>query len=78
MSSQDAVLDAVMGLVERARPVFAGQPPEVVGAALAELLAILLRGHHAETARETQQLRSRLLASHISIVRQLMQLSAPP
>jgi hypothetical protein len=39
-------------LVERIRPILAGQSPEVVGAALADLLAILLAGYHPPEVRQ--------------------------
>ncbi|WP_038384925.1 hypothetical protein [Bradyrhizobium elkanii] len=41
-------------LVEQIRPILAGQTPEVVGATLAQLLAIFIAGH-APLLRETAQ-----------------------
>lgn len=41
-------------LVEQIRPILAGQNPEVVGATLAQLLAIFIAGH-APPLRETAQ-----------------------
>lgn len=34
------------GLVERIRPILAGQDPAAVGAALAQLVSIFIAGHH--------------------------------
>jgi hypothetical protein len=38
--------DAAAELVELIKPAFAGVPPEIAGAALGELLAIFVAGHH--------------------------------
>lgn len=43
--TRDAITEADE-LVEAIRPVFAGRDPEVVGATLGQLLAILIAGHH--------------------------------
>jgi hypothetical protein len=45
--------DAVLALVERVRPLFAGQPPELVGATHA-LWAALLAHHCAAVCRLTE------------------------
>lgn len=39
-------------LIERLRPMLAGQAPEVVGAALAYLTTLWLRGHHPLELRD--------------------------
>lgn len=52
-------------LVEKIRPLLAGNEPEVIGCALAELLAILLAGHHPD-------LRKKLLKLHMQAVRDLV------
>jgi hypothetical protein len=41
-------------LLKRVRAVLAGQPPEIVGAALAEMMATLIAGH-APPLRRTQR-----------------------
>lgn len=43
-------------LVELIKPVFAGQSPEVVGAVLGQLLAILVAGHHPGMRDEAMKL----------------------
>lgn len=52
-------------IVEAIRPMLAGHPPEVQGAALADLLAIFIAGHHPA-------LREEILAMHIDTVRALI------
>lgn len=59
----------VAGMVESARPIFAGRQPHHVGAALADLTAIWLAGHPPEM-RET------LLALHVDYVRKLIPINA--
>ena len=62
----------VAQLVEQARPLFAGRPRHVIGAALADLLAIWLASHYASDPTATQRLRSALLKMHVGKVRQLV------
>ena len=47
----DLYVDLVLGLVERIKPLLAGNDPEIQGAVLAELTAIWLTGH-PQAARE--------------------------
>ena len=47
------------------KPVLAGQPPELQGAVLADLLSLFIAGH-------APQLREEILALHIETVRQLV------
>ncbi len=64
-------------LVEAIRPLLAGRPAEVQGAALADLLALLLAGHIVYGNRaETRALRKRLLAFHMAEVRRLLPVNA--
>jgi hypothetical protein len=42
-------------LVQMIRPLLAGNQPEAVGAALGELVAIFLAGHHPSTRAEARQ-----------------------
>lgn len=44
--------EASEALVELIKPMFAGMPPEIVGATLAQLLAILIAGHNPEMRDE--------------------------
>src|SRR5262245_46031556 len=54
-------------------PRLAGKPPEVQGAALADLVATFLAGHMvAGDPEATAKLREELLTTHIEIVRQLI------
>lgn len=55
--------------ISPAEPLFAGRDPEVVGAVLADLLAMLLAGHVGEDAAA---LREQLLEVHIAAVRRLI------
>lgn len=74
--------DAFQRLVARMRPVLAGQKPEVISAALADLLATLLASHTARDdagiidADATDQLRENLLREHMAFVRELVQINA--
>lgn len=47
------------------KPFFAGKPPELVGATLAELLATFIAGHHPD-------LREKILQLHFDAVRELI------
>jgi hypothetical protein len=69
--------ETVIALVDRIRPILAGQPAEIQGAALADLLAIWLAGHHvAGDENATRKLRAELLASHCIGVRGLVGVNA--
>jgi hypothetical protein len=60
-------------LAKRCYPIFAGQDPTLVAAALAELLALLLAGHFDPGDPEgTQAIRDELLALHIETVKKLV------
>jgi hemerythrin len=66
-----------MELVERVRPLFAGQDPAVVGAALADLTAIWLASHVVRgDPKETDALRGRLMLAHMQAVRALTAINA--
>jgi hypothetical protein len=54
-----------VGVAQRIHPLLAGLPPQVQGAALADLLATWLAGHEPE-------LREALLDLHIHTVRELV------
>jgi len=56
-------------LVERIRPILAGNDPGVVSGALADLLAMLLAGHMGPDAAEWREV---LLQEHIKCVRELI------
>ena len=60
-------------LVNRIKPIRAGQPPEIVGATLADLLAIWLASHiFPSMPSATAEMREVLLQTHIMHVRELM------
>jgi hypothetical protein len=64
-------------IVLRIRPLLADHPPDIQGAALADLLAIWLAGHHVEgDEAATGDLRAELLASHCALVRHLTTVNA--
>ena len=68
----DVDLDEVGRLVEKIRPILAGNPSPTVGAALADLLATLLAGHFGGTPAKDKALREELLRMHLKIVRRLI------
>lgn len=60
-------------LARQCRPIFAGQDPVLVAAALAELLALLLAGHFRPgDPADTQALRDGILELHIETVKKLV------
>jgi hypothetical protein len=65
-------VDEVMRLIDTIRPLLAGKPAPVQGAALADLLAIWLAGHWAGNRAETARLRADLLKAHVATVRKLI------
>lgn len=52
-------------LVDKIRTVLANKPPAIQGAALAELLAVFIAGHHPD-------LREQMLTMHVDTVRKLV------
>jgi hypothetical protein len=67
----------VRDMRRRLWPLLSGQPPEVQGAALADLLATWLAGHVVEgDAAATSTLREEMLAEHMHIVRQLIPINS--
>jgi hypothetical protein len=59
--------------VNKIRPFLAGLPAYLQGAILADLLSLWLAGHHVEgDGQATAQLRSNLLESHLSLVKQMI------
>jgi hypothetical protein len=73
VSAEGEHVERVEVLFNRVRPLFAGQPPGVTGAVLADLLAVWLAGHssgHGPTA--SRRIREELLAAHIKLVRELI------
>lgn len=67
----------IAALVDGIRPLLAGRPAEVQGAALADLLATWLAGHHVQGNRvATNGLRNTLLTMHVEMVRKLVPVNA--
>jgi hypothetical protein len=62
MRESDALVDAIM-------PLLAGKPPIIIGATLAELVALLIAGHDEAT-------RSKIFELHIATVLELYPLAA--
>jgi hypothetical protein len=64
-------------LVERIRPLLAGRSPDILGAALADCLAIWLAGHYVAGDNEaTRRLRADLLGNHVARVTELTTVNA--
>lgn len=60
-------------LAKQCYPIFAGQDPVIVAAALAELLALLLAGHFDPgDPANTQAIRDGMLDLHIKTVKKLV------
>ena len=70
-------VEQIQHMVEAIKPMLAGHPPDVQGAALADLLAIWLAGHYVEDDKDaTRKLRAELLAKHCVVVRELVTVNA--
>jgi hypothetical protein len=70
-------IEEIAAIVERIKPLLAGQPPELQGVVLADCMAIWLAGHHvAGDAEATRKMRAELLAMHCSAVRELTEINA--
>lgn len=67
--SDDEAFARVEAIVEQCKPLFAGEQPYVVGAALADLVAIWLASHLTADKAETDDLRQRMLRHHTRFVR---------
>ena len=60
--------EQVERIAARIKPLLAGHPPEVQGAALADLLSLFIAGHHPA-------IRDEMLALHFQAVRDLIPVS---
>jgi hypothetical protein len=77
MTVNESDMAAVTGMVDRMRRHLAGHRPELQGAALADLLATWLAGHHIEgDARATNRLRTTILSMHVETVREMVPIAA--
>jgi hypothetical protein len=75
--SEGMDLPVVCRLVEEVRPILAGHSPEVIGAALADLVAIWLAGHVvAGDIEATDRRRGELMLMHAQAVRHLTAINA--
>jgi len=62
-------------LLDRIKPILAGQPAELQGAVICDLTAIWIAGHRIEGDRaEGDQMRAELLAMHAEHVRELVEM----
>jgi hypothetical protein len=74
MTQQQA--EKVAEIVECVGPILAGNPPEVIGAALADLFATLLAGHYDPRGpEETAKMREELISRWLDIARQLIEVN---
>jgi hypothetical protein len=74
MTSSAEQAKEAMEIVERVRPIFAGKPPEVIGAALADLFATLLAGHFDDRGpAATAELREMLIGNWLETMRKLIE-----
>jgi hypothetical protein len=64
-----------MRLSEVIRPLLRGQPPEVVGAVLANLTAMFIISHVAENDYLTKKSRDQVLKIQIDTIKKLMPLN---
>lgn len=75
MKFQDT--DAVVALEQKIMPLLGGQPADIQGAVLADLLSIWLAGHIAPgDPAGTDELREMLLKQHMEFVRRLIEPNA--
>jgi hypothetical protein len=65
MSKRDPRTREVEAIVKAIHPALSGQPPEIQGAVLADLLATFIAGHHPA-------LREEILTLHVDAVRTLI------
>jgi hypothetical protein len=71
-SHSESFPDQVEELVNRIRPILAGQRPDIQSAVLADLLAMWLAGFH-DLEGHTQGVRLELLEGHIELVKRLIE-----
>jgi hypothetical protein len=64
--------DKANELVEMIKPLFAGEDPEIVGAVLGQLLAILIAGHCPEMRDEAMKLVIDMAADLVPIEIEIM------
>lgn len=73
MTARDRAHD-VEAIIDRVRPILAGNPAEVVGGALADLFSMWLAGHFDAAGRtETAALREALITQWLETVRKLIE-----
>jgi hypothetical protein len=66
-------IDDIAALVDATRPLFAGNDPDVQGAALADLVAIWIAGHIVpDDPQATEAMRGKFLELHVETVRRLI------
>ena len=72
----DQEVDAVdaVALARAIHPMLEGKPAPVIGAALADLVSLLIAGHVADTPLKTQKVQALVLEEHIKAVQRLVPL----
>jgi hypothetical protein len=67
-------INDAIALAQSLHPLLEGKPAPLIGAALADLVSLLIAGHVADTPLRTQKLRELILEEHIKAVRKLIPL----
>jgi len=68
MTTPQEVIDVARAISNKLKPMLVGQPSELQGAVLADLLSIFIVGHHPK-------LRKEVLDLHIEMVHQLIEVN---
>jgi hypothetical protein len=68
----DEAATLAMQISAKIKSLLAGLEPGVQSAILANLTSLWLAGHFAPTKKQTRQLRERLLADHVQLIRDLI------
>lgn len=71
---QEFDANEAVALAKSIHPMLEGKPAPIIGAALADLVSLLIAGHVADTPLKTQKVRELVLEEHIKAVRRLLPL----
>ncbi len=78
IDERPAFLRQITSLINQIRPILAGQPPDIVGAALADLTATWIAGYRLRgDPEQTDRWHTDLLARHTAMVELLIQHNGP-
>jgi len=73
MEKADRKSVVALRIAEKARPLFAGHPPDIQGAAICDLIAIYLAGHIVpKNPEQTAKAREVVLQTMVRTVRELI------